>query len=353
MVCNDVSNAYFAKQYMKNKTIYDIAKALDITPSTVSRALNDHPRISAKTKAAVKEVAKQLNYKQNNLASALGGGKSNIIGLIIPRINRSFFAALIRGIEERLSQDGYHVLIAQSNDQSAEEIKKVAALLQTRVDGIIASIASETTDVAHFANLQSQGVPLVLCDRVTAVPGASTVEIDDYQGGYLATSHLLEQGYRRIVHFAGNTNLRIYAERKRGYLAALQAWGIPVVPERILESTVLLEDGVNLMQQILDQRLDLDAIFSTSDYAAMGAMQVCKQRGIAIPEQLGIVGFANEPFAEFTCPQLSSVEQLSSTIGQEAAGLLLEVLRAGINKMEPKHIVLQPELIVRNSSVKK
>ncbi|MEL7124055.1 MAG: LacI family DNA-binding transcriptional regulator, partial [Bacteroidota bacterium] len=141
---------------MKNKTIYDIAEALKVTPSTVSRALNDHPRISAKTKAAVREMAEKFNYTQNNLASALSVGKSNIIGVIVPRINRSFFAALIRGIEKRLSQNGYHVLISQSNDNTAEEIKKVEALLRTRVDGIIASIASETIDIKHFLDLSAQ-----------------------------------------------------------------------------------------------------------------------------------------------------------------------------------------------------
>lgn len=338
---------------MKNKTIYDIAKELNITPSTVSRALNDHPRISTKTKEAVLAIAKKFNYTQNSLASALSMGKSYIIGVIVPRINRSFFAALIRGIEERLSQNGYHVIITQSNDRALDELKKVEALLRTRVDGIIASIASENTDTAHFSDLLSQGIPLVLCDRIAPVDGASTVEIDDYRGAYDATIHLLDQGYQRIVHFAGNTNLRIYAERQRGYLEALQSRGIPVAPERIVESKVLLEDGIRLMHHLLDKKIELDAIFSSSDYAAMGAMQVCKQRGISVPDQLGIVGFANEPFANFTSPQLSSVEQLSAKIGETAAGLMLEVLQVGIGQIKTKHIVLQPELIVRSSSSKK
>ncbi|MEL7117831.1 MAG: substrate-binding domain-containing protein, partial [Bacteroidota bacterium] len=201
-------------------------------------------------------------------------------------------------------------------------------------------------------DLSAQGMPLVLCDRVTDVASASTVEIDDFIGGYLATTHLLEQGYRRIVHFAGSTNLRIYAERKRGYQQALKDWGIPIIPDLILESQVLLEDGFHQMHALLDEGVEFDAVFSSSDYAAMGAMQVCKQRGIVVPDQLGIVGFANESFAEFTQPQLSSVEQRSTKIGEQAANLILEVLEVGISKIKPRHIVLKPELIIRDSSQK-
>ncbi|MEN0002992.1 MAG: LacI family DNA-binding transcriptional regulator [Bacteroidota bacterium] len=334
-------------------TIYDIAKALSITPSTVSRALSDHPHISARTKARVKAKAAQLGYRPNGIAAALRRGKTFIIGVMVPTTDRSFFSSVIRGIEGVASKAGFNVLITQSNDSTAVEAANIDTLLKTQVDGIIASIAKETTDFEHFRKINAQNRPLVLFDRVKENLGASTVVIDDYLGGYYATEHLIQQGYQRIAHLSGAQHINIYKYRHRGYQEALSTHGIPYDPSLVLESNHLeIQDGRAGMEQLLQLHPLPDAIFAASDFAAVGAMQLAKEKGLRIPQDLGIVGFANEPFTDLVEPRMSTVEQHSAQMGELAA----ETLLANIQKQEPdlvpKKLVLTPSLITRASSVR-
>ena len=334
-------------------TIYDIAKELSITPSTVSRALSGHPRISERTKEKVREAADKMGYRPNSIAAALRSGKTHIIGVIVPTADRSFFSSVVRGIERVANQAGYNVMITQSNDSAKLEASDIEALLKTQVDGIIASIAKGTTSFEHFEKIKSRKTPLVLFDRVTQNLSASTVVIDDYLGGYRATEHLIQQGYRRIAHFAGLQHLNIYKYRLRGYREALEAHGLVYDPSLVIQSDLQVEDGHAGLIQLLELAERPGAIFAASDFSAIGAMKEAKAKGLSIPEDLGLVGFANEPFTEFVEPGLTSVDQHSGEMGEFAAKILLEEIQTKGNGFVPRKTVLSPELIVRASSLKK
>lgn len=340
----------------KKTTIHDIAKELDITASTVSRALKDHPRISDSTKKAVVDMAEKMNYQPNSIAAALRRGTSNLIGVIIPTADRNFFASVIRGIEDVLNDTSYNVIICQSNDSVEKEKKNIKALLEARVDGIFASYAKETLNFDHYKDVQKSGIPLILFDRMQNAFNVDAVVIDDYLGAYKATEHLIEQGCRKIVHFSGPENVSIYRDRRRGYEEALKKHGIPLSEELIISSDLKLESGKNLGEEIAKWDELPDGIFSASDYAAMGAMEILKKNDILIPDDIAIVGFSNESFTELVDPSLTSVDQHSKKMGQFTANLFLERIR---DKKEngkehtPTKTVLNPELIVRKSSLKK
>lgn len=342
---------------MKNKetTIHDIAEELSITASTVSRALKDHPRISDSTKEQVIETAEKLNYQPNNIAAALRKGKSNIIGVIIPMADRNFFASIIRGIEEVVNQAGYRVIISQSNDSAEKEKQNITALLESQVDGILASYAKETTNFSHYEEITKRNVPLILFDRLHETLESLEVEsvvINDYLGAYKATEHLIEQGCRRIAHFSGYQQVSIYKERRRGYEEALKRHNIPIDEDLIIESNLKLEAGRDLGRKVLSWDELPDAIFSASDYGAVGAMEVLKSSDIRIPEDIAIVGFLNEPFTSFVEPSLTTVDQHGERMGQIAAQKYLDLMNKKKNNYAPSKTVLNPELIVRKSSLK-
>ncbi len=337
----------------KRTTINDIAEVLNITASTVSRALQDHPRISDATKKDVIKVAKKLNYHPNNIASALRKGKSNLLGVMVPRTDESFFASAIRGIEEVANRAGYRVLITQSDDSVSKEKENIDAMLEAQVDGIIASIAMETTTFEHYQKIIDRGISLILFDRFSDVLDTNVVALDDYQGAYKAVQHLIDQGCRRIVHFAGYQHVSIYGERFRGYKDALKNNDIPFNEDLFFECDMKLESGRKLARELVSMTVLPDAIFSSSDYTAMGAMQILKEKGIEIPGQIAIIGFSNEPFSSFVEPGLSTVEQHSSKMGQLSAKLFLEQLALGTeSELITKKTVLTPTIIIRASSNK-
>ncbi|REG82073.1 LacI family DNA-binding transcriptional regulator [Algoriphagus antarcticus] len=333
-------------------TIHDIAEKLQVTASTVSRALNNNPRISDATKKKVLKVAKELNYQPNNIASALRSGRSKLIGVVVPTANRNFFSSVIRGIEEIANSLNYKVVISQSYDDYEKEVQTVEALLNAQVDGVIASVGKTTENVDHFKKILKKGIPLVLFDRVTNELDVSQVVIDDHYGAFQATEHLINEGCKRIVHFSNSQNINIYKERKRGYEDALLKHGIPVDPELIRFSKLQLEDGRASMQEVIDAKIPFDAVFSSSDYSIMGAMQVLKENGYKLPEDVKLVGFGDEPFTSFTEPTLTTVNQKSIPMGKITAETFFEILnqKDQTNNI-PKKTILKPELIIRNSSI--
>ncbi|WP_114778755.1 LacI family DNA-binding transcriptional regulator [Botryobacter ruber] len=333
-------------------TIHDIAEKLNITASTVSRALNDSPRISDATKKAVQKVAKQLNYQPNNIAAALRNGKSNIIGVIVPTADRSFFASVVRGIEEIANNLNYKVIICQSYDNYEKELQTIDALLNARVDGIIASIGKNTEQFDHYKKVVEKGIPLVLFDRTTDALEVSQVMIDDYLGAYKVVEHLIKQGCRRIAHFTSPKKVSVFKERLRGYVNALRDYDIPYDEDLVIKSNLQLEDGRKSMEQLLQLDQMPDAVFSASDYGAMGAMQVLKERKIRIPEQVALAGFSNDPFTSFTDPPLTTVDQLSITMGKVTAEVFFEHLKSIDKRNIAQKIVLKPELIIRKSTLR-
>lgn len=331
-------------------TIHDIAEKLSITASTVSRALNNHPRISEATKKKVLKTAKRLNYQPNHIASALRSGKSKLIGVIVPTANRNFFSSVIRGIEEIANSLNYKIIISQSYDEFDKEVQTVEALLNARVDGIIASIGKATENFDHFEKIMTKGIPLVLFDRISNELEVSQVVIDDYLGAYQTVDHLIQNGCKRIVHFTSTQRINIYKERKRGYEDALKDHGLTVDPELIVYSNMQLEDGRSNMEEILKKKISFDGVFSSSDYGIMGAMQVLKEHGYKIPEQVKLAGFGNEPFTSFTEPAITTVDQKSIPMGKITAETFFELLNSSNTEAVAKKTILKPELIIRDSS---
>jgi LacI family transcriptional regulator len=335
-------------------TITDIARALNVTPSTVSRALNDHTAISSSTKEAVHKIAKSLNYHPNRVASSLRLGKSKIIGVIIPSAEMNFFGSVVHGIEKIASDNDYNVLIYQSNELEAIEQKGVRTFLRSRVDGVLASISKETRNLAHFEELKQQGVPLVLFDRVNEDLNVPAVSIDDFKGAYEATEHLIQQGCSRIAHIAGPQHVSIFRQRLDGYKEALRANGFSIDEELIVAGALTIETGYSCMSQLAGLKNKPDGVFAAEDFSALGAMKALKEAGIRIPDEAAVIGFANEVFGEHITPSLSTIDQQTIRMGEEAAKLYFELSKDNtFYKKPPKKIVLNPVLHARHSSLRK
>jgi LacI family transcriptional regulator len=334
-------------------TVHDIAKELNVTASTVSRALNNHPRISERTKRAVVNMAKKLSYQPHRIAAALRNGRTHIIGVIVPIADRNFFASIVRGIEEIANVANYQVMICQTYEDPEKEAAAIDALLNSRVDGIIASLSKRTENFEHYVKVKEKGIPLIMFDRSNDQLGVSHVVIDDYMAAYRAVEHLLLQGCRRIAHFTNIQKINIYKDRLRGYQAALEDHNVAFDESLVIPSNLQLNDGRESMLQLLRLPQLPDAIFSSSDLGAMGALQVLKEKGIRVPGEIALVGFSNEPFTMFSDPPLTSIEQHSKRMGNIASEMFLEEVKASpLDKFIPKKIVLSPELIVRPSSLK-
>ena len=336
----------------KKTTIKDIANVLGLTPSAVSKALNDHPRISDKTKIAVKQIAENLNYQPNHLASALRKGKSNLVGVIIPRSNSNFFSSVLESLEDVLNKEGYNIIITQSNESYNKECNNIDALLFTQVDGIIASMANETVDLSYYEKIKSKGIPLILFDRGENDLNVDYVGIDDYMSSHKIIEHLVQQKCKRIAHIAGFNHTRIFKNRIRGYVDALEKHHLPVEENLIIESNLRIKDGRRIMQELLDLPERPDAVYAAGDYAALGALQILQENNIKVPEEIALVGFGNEPFTSYVTPSITSVEQHSSDIGRLAAEAFLKRIAKPNKKVKLTKKILNAELIVRESSSK-
>lgn len=334
-------------------TIYDISKRLNVSAATVSRALNDSPKISQATKELVWKTAKEMNYKQNRLALALKNGRTNNVGVIVPYINRSFFSSVIRGIEEELTPHGYHVIICQTHENVENEIKQINTLLDTQIDGIFMSVSRTTSNTDHIKAVLQEGVPLVFFDRKKEIPGVSSVTLDDFKGAYMATEHLIKQGCRRIAHFSGDLNLEIYTNRYNGYVAALKKNKIPFKPEYVVEVNSTIESGATAVNKLWELRERPDAIFSAGDYSALGAIQELKKNKVRVPQDVCVVGFSNEPFTKYMELPISTIDQIPQVMGKIAAEVFLEQVMGGNISTIEKKVVLSPELCDRDSSNRK
>jgi LacI family transcriptional regulator len=337
----------------RRTTIQDIARTLQVNAATVSRALNDHPAISAATKDAVRQAARQLHYQPNRIASSLRLGKTRILGVMIPSAEINFFGSVVHGIERVASEQDYNILIYQSNESEEWERRGVQTFLRSQVDGVLVSMAKQTTDTSHWLALKKQGIPVVQFDRVNALLPVPSVSIDDRLGASLATSHLAEQGYRRIAFIGGQAHVPIWQQRLEGYREALQRAGLPVRSEWIRHGDVSIESGASCMEALLALKERPDAVCCVEDFTALGALQVLQRNGIDVPGEIGIVGFANEAFGEYITPSLTSVDQQTVRMGEEAARLFFSLSeKESFYSGKPKRLVLAPTLMVRASSQK-
>lgn len=337
-----------------NITIKDIAKELGVSPSTVSRALKDHPDISSDTKKQINDLAKKLNYQPNTVALSLRQSKTNTLGVIIPEIAHFFFSAVISGIEDIAHDAGYHVIITQSNESFEREVMNTRALFNSRVDGILMSVSRETENYDHLQSLLDYDIPLVFFDRIIDSLNACKVIVNDEQGAYEATTHLIEQGCYRIAHLAGPQNLAISKNRLNGYKAAL-ADNRYMIDENLIKVCGLgtFEEAESITNEILDYRFPPDAIFANNDVAAYGAMMAIRKKKLRIPEDIAIVGFSNWRFSSLIQPALSSVTQPGFKMGQEATRLLMkQINKADDEESITETISLKTNLVVRESSKK-
>ncbi|WP_153800651.1 LacI family DNA-binding transcriptional regulator [Foetidibacter luteolus] len=334
-------------------TISDIAQALNTTPATVSRALSNHPAISDDTKQKVAAMAERLNYKPNKIASSLRSGRSHAIGVMIPSAEINFFGSVVHGIENVANSAGYNVLIYQTNELRQFEVKGIETFLSARVDGILASIAKETSDYTHFLEIKKRGVPVVFFDRANDDLGISSVVVDDYRGGYIATEHLLKQGYKRVAHISGPQHIKIFNDRLKGYMGALQAHGIKVDFDLIYTGNVSIEAGKSAIEHLLELPEKPDAVFAVEDFTALGAIKCLKERNIKIPDEFGVIGFANELFGEHITPSLSTIDQQTVSMGKASLELLLQLIRHKDKNSQPRKVVLDPLPVFRQSTFRK
>lgn len=337
----------------KKYTIQDIAKELNTTSSTISRALQDSPRISLKMRQAAQELARKHNYEPDFRASSLRKGNGSTIGVLVPKVDRHYFATVLSGIDEIATPAGYSVMVCQSFESYEKEQHLVKSLMNGRVDGLIASISIETKKDKHFEQLMNRGVPLVFFDRVCESIKTSKVVTDDYLGACMSMEHLIANGYRRIAHFSGPQHINVYRNRTRGYIDTLKKHDLPLEENLIINNTITRETGCQAMQQLINGDKLPDAVFSSGDYSALGAILCARKANIKIPEQIAFTGFANEPWDSFFDPPLTSIDQHAYETGKQAASLLLQQIADKENIFIPKTIVLEPTLVIRESSLKK
>lgn len=340
------------KKNRKEVTIYDIAKELSVSATTVSRALNDHHSIGKETTNAVKKLAKKLGYQPNSIASSLRKNKTNTIGVIMPLINRPFIASLISGIEEESNQAGYNVIISQSFDSYEREVANAHTLYSNRVDGLIVSLAMETKNYEHFLPFQQKGIPVVFVDRVTHEMETDRVIIDNFSAAYKATQHLIQMGCQRIAHFAGAQHRNIYEGRQEGYLKALRENNLPIDENLIVYSKLSLEEGWKSTEYLLNLPHPPDAIFSANDSAAVSAIQYARQKGLKVPKDLAVVGFNNDPISFIIEPALTTITQPAFDMGKIAARQVLKHKEV-TDIVTSETIILKTELLIRGSSLKK
>ncbi|HTF17263.1 MAG TPA: LacI family DNA-binding transcriptional regulator [Chryseolinea sp.] len=339
-------------QEHKEVTIYDIAEKLDISPATVSRGLKDHPAIKKETKKRIKEMALKMGYQNNTFASSLRSRRTNTIGIIIPRINSAFMSIVIAGVEQVVNTKGYNLIISQSQEEYEKEIASATTMFNSRVDGLLVSLASDTERIQHFESLLRKKIPIIFFDRVFDHPDCTSIVIDNAKAGYDAVSHLLDQGCRRIVYIGGDVKRNVYADRLKGYTQALAERGIPFVDKYVITARLSEQVGMETAQMILQMRPRPDGVFAANDSTAVACMQTLRDAGVRVPEDIAIVGFNNDAISWIVRPKLTTVNYPGYEMGQIAATTLINA----INKSPSSNLttlVLKHELIVRDSSNRK
>ncbi|REE05868.1 LacI family DNA-binding transcriptional regulator [Marinoscillum furvescens] len=335
-------------------TLKDLAKKLNLSPSTISRALADHHSIGEETKKRVREKAEEVGFTPNSIAASFRKKKTKSIGIIVPRIDVHFHSRVISGIEEFAYKTGYNVTIFQSKDSFVRE-KEITKILQNRmVEGIIVCLSIETQDYEHFKRFKKLGMPLVFYDRVPSSLDANKIIVNDFESAFTATEHLIKNNCKRIAHIAGSQNTDIFKERLKGYTAALKKHHLKIDPDLILPTNNLsYEEGVICANKYLEMESRPDGVFCANDYTAVSVIQVFRKAGINIPKDVAIVGFSNYPISGIIEPNLTTVNDRAFQMGEAAARLLTRQIEDEENYIGSEIITLNTELIVRESSIRK
>ncbi|WP_158826811.1 LacI family DNA-binding transcriptional regulator [Mucilaginibacter lacusdianchii] len=336
-------------------TIKDIAKALGLSTSTVSRALNGSYEIGAETKKLVLEYAEKVNYRPNPIALSLKEQKSHSIGVVVCEVANNYFSQAINGIESIAYNSGYHVIITQTHESAAREATNVQHLLSRHVDGLLVSLSASTTDLAPYQYLHDKGFPIVFFDRVAEQVNTHKITANNFKGAFEATEHLINTGHTKIAHITNSKNLLISVERVAGYKAALEKYNIPFLPEYIKHCDhggMILDEVEMAVHELLNLPERPDALISTSDRLTTTCLPVIRKMGLKIPNDLAMAGFTNSDVAESFNPPLTVVRQPAFQMGQLATELLIKTIESKHPIYEYSNQQVDTELIIRESSLK-
>ena len=334
-------------------TIKDIAKQLGVSVATVSRALRDLHDIHPDTKKLVLDLAKELDYQPNVLATSLVKSKTKTLGLIVPDLGYYFFSTVVKAVEDAAIAAGYSLLIAQTQESFERELTNIQNLSRSQVEGIIISLSRETVNFDHLTRLQRRGIPLVFFDRDSEEIDASKVMVDNEQSAYEAVKHLIENGCKRIAFLAGPKNVSVSNQRRLGYSRALKEAGIESDPSLIIHSDYFQDSAISKTHQLMKEANRPDGILVVSDRLAIGVLIALRELNISVPEEVKMVSFNNEPICSVVSPTISSIAQPLEEIGRLSVELLLEQIEHKTDNPTPRVEVLKTKLIVRESSISK
>ena len=333
----------------RDVTIYDIARVLDISASTVSRGLKDHPHVRKEMKKKILMTARKMGYQQNKFASNLRQKHTSTLGVVIPRLDSYFMSTVISGMEKVANDFGYNLIISQSQELLKKESASITTLYNTRVDGMLISLSYETTNLDHLNIVFKKGIPVVFFDRICDHPKCKSVVINNYRAGYEATSHMISQGCKHIMHLGGSLIRNVYADRFNGFKQAMIDHGLEVNSNSLIISDLSQKAGVDAARAILQMKKVPDGIFASNDTSAVALMCELKQAGIRIPEDICVVGFNNDPISRVVEPNLTTVHYPGREMGEIAAATLINSLKGHQSDLL-NSIVLSHSLIVRQSS---
>lgn len=337
----------------KEITIYDIAKQLNLSAATVSRALKDHPAINKHTKKKIAELATKLGYRSNTFASNLRRQSTNTIGLIIHELRSQFMIAALAGIEKITTEANYDLIIGHSSEMYKKEAANASNLFHKRVDGVIASLAFDTENLDHFEPFIRKGIPVIYFDRVFEDADGAKVIINNRKAGYEATAHLIEQGCKRIAHVTANLKRNVYAERLNGYKQALAENGLKFKEKHLMITDLSEEESILAAKKILAMQPMPDGIFVTNDFCAAVIIQTLKEAGVRVPEDVAVVGFNNDVICKIIDPKLTTINYPGIEIGEIVARNLINHLQGNADINLTNTIIIKSELIVRESSLRK
>jgi LacI family transcriptional regulator len=337
---------------METVNLKKLAEQLGLSVSTVSKAFHDSYDINPVTKERVLALAKQLNYQPNPLASSLRKQKSKTIAVVIPEIANNFFSLAINGIESVASEKGYHVLIYLTHEDYSKEVSFVQHLQSGRVEGVLLSLSDGTKSAKHLDDLHSKGIPIVFFDRIYENMETTKVATDNYESGYKATQHLIEQGCRKIANLYYSKRLSIANKRMEGYLQALKDHQLPVEKKYLVECGNNNEENYQLIRELLQSSKRPDGIFSSFEKLAILSYQACEALHLSIPNDIQIISFSNLETAAFLNPSLTTITQPAYEIGREAALALFEALDSKTATVPDRQIIIPSQLIQRRSTSK-
>ncbi|HXB42946.1 MAG TPA: LacI family DNA-binding transcriptional regulator [Puia sp.] len=337
---------------VKEITIYDLARKLNISVATVSRALQDDPVVSKKTKKKIAELAEQMGYRSNHFARNLRTRRTNTIGVIIPRLNSYFMSTVIAGMESVVNNKGFNLIISQSSESALKEIASARTMFNNRVDGLLVSLAYDTQDTKHFDSFFAKKIPLLFFDRVMEHKNCTNVLIDNRRAAYEATKHLIGQGCKRIVHITATPKRNVYIDRLAGYKQALADHSISYKEKYVIISNLSQEDGNLAAENILKLKPLPDGVFVANDNCAVGCMIALKKQGINIPKDVAFVGFNNDPVSTVIEPNLTTINYPGYEMGEVAARNLINHLNGVSTIHSTNTILLRSELVIRASSMR-